>query len=59
MKEFDALLYELEKIVEKSMYVEDGKLYLKCALKYDTYNLVKKYDSNFIAKVHKYLEYTE
>jgi hypothetical protein len=59
MKEFDALLYELGIIVEKNLYCEDEKLFIKNKLKYDVVNLMEKYDKVFMNKLYKELEYSE
>lgn len=57
MKEFDAILYELEKAYELNVRCEDGELYISSKLKYDIHDLLLKYDITFMKKLFKELEY--
>ena len=59
MKEFYALIIDLESILKDSLYCEDNSLFIKNKLKYDVYELVYRYDKKFIEKLHKKLEYKE
>ena len=59
MKEFDALLYELEVAYKRNVKCEDGELYIKGGLKYAVHDLLLKYDKKFMKKLYKELEYRE
>lgn len=59
MKEFDLLLYSLQKIMKDNLYCEDNKLRIKTKCKYDLVNLMSEIDKKFMSNLYKELEYNE
>ena len=59
MTEYDLLLKNIQVIVQDSVYVEDGMLYIKSKCKYDLINLMTELDSKFMNNLYKELEYEE
>lgn len=59
MKEFDSLVNRLELIMKDGLYVEDGRLYVKCQVKYQVVNLMNEFDKPFMDKLLKELEYED
>ena len=57
MQEYNDLMKDLRLIMRNGLYVEDGELYIKCAVKYDIVNLMEREDKLFMSKLKKELEY--
>ena len=59
MLDFDLLIRELQDTIKDNLLCEDNELHIKSKLKYDVYNIMKKYDSAFMSGLEKELEYKD
>ncbi len=53
----ESLMTLVRELIKQNTYCEDNKLYIKSTLKYDLYNLFKRYDKEFIKSLEEELEY--